>query len=151
MVNFTTRLAAVDDARAIAEVFSSSFRLLTFLPMLHTMEEYRHFIENVILREFVVTVAESEAGIVSFLARREEEIRLLYTRPDFIGAGAGSLLLETAKRSGVAALELWCFQANTRARRFYEERGFHAVRFTGGRDNEEKMPDVRYRWERGPS
>jgi GNAT superfamily N-acetyltransferase len=126
-------------------------RLLTFLPVLHTVEEDRHFIENVILRESVVTVAESEAGIVSFLARQEEEIRLLYSRPDSIGAGAGSLLLAAAKRSGVAALELWCFQANIRARRFYEARGFHAVRFTDGRDNEEKAPDVRYRWQRGPS
>ena len=35
-----------------------------------------------------------------------------------------------------------------RARRFYEERGCRAVRFTDGRDNEEKVPDVRYRWER---
>jgi hypothetical protein len=112
MANFTTRPAAADDARAIAEVFSPSLRLLTFLPVLHTVEEDRHFIENVILRESVVTVAESEAGIVSFLARQEEEIRLLYSRPDSIGAGAGSLLLAAAKRSGVAALELWCFQAN---------------------------------------
>jgi GNAT superfamily N-acetyltransferase len=143
------RLATADDARAVAEVLSSSFRLLTFLPMLHTVEEDRQFIENVILKECVVTVVEGEAGIVSFLARQEEEIRLLYTHPDFIGAGAGSLLLEAAKASDAAALELWCFQANTKARRFYEKHGFRAVHFTDGRDNEEKMPDVRYRWERG--
>jgi hypothetical protein len=49
--------------------------------------------------------------------------------------------------SGVAALELWCFQANARARRFYEARGFHAIRFTDGADNEERTPDG-YRWER---
>jgi putative acetyltransferase len=39
-------------------------------------------------------------------------------------------------------------QANTRARRFYEARGFRAIRFTDGGDNEEKTLDVRYRWER---
>ena len=44
---------------------------------------------------------------------------MLYVHPDFIGTGAGSLLIEGAKRSGEAALELWCFQANTHARRFY--------------------------------
>ena len=48
----------------------------------------------------------------------------------------------------VGALELWCFQANERARRFYETRDFHAIRFTDGADNEEQMPDIRYRWER---
>jgi GNAT superfamily N-acetyltransferase len=150
MAKFTTRLATLDDARAVADVFSPSFRLLTFLPMLHTVEEDRRFIENVILRECVVTVAVGDRGIVSFLARHEEEIRLLHTHPDFIGAGAGSLLLEAAKESGKAALELWSFQANTRARRFYERHGFRAVRLTDGRDNEEKMPDVRYRWECRP-
>ena len=120
----------------------------TFLPMLHTAEENRGFIRNVILKEYVVTVAEAGSGIASFLARGGQEIRLLYTHPDFIGRGAGSLLMAAAQGSGVDALELWCFQANLRARRFYEGRGFKAIRFTDGRDNEEKTPDVRYRWQR---
>jgi putative acetyltransferase len=145
---FRCRRATLDDAGSIAAVFSLSSRLLTFLPMLHTVEEDRRFIENVILKECEVIVAEGDPGIVSFLALNGEEIRLLYSHPDFIGSGAGSLLLDVAKKSGVVALELWCFQANERARRFYEERGFRAVRFTDGRDNEEKVPDVRYRWER---
>lgn len=138
----------MDDAGGIVAVFSSSLRLLTFLPVLHTVEEDRRFIENIILKECEVIVAEGDPGIVSFLALNGEEIRLLYSHPDFIGSGAGSLLLDAVKKSSVAALELWCFQANERARRFYEERGFRAVRFTDGRDNEEKVPDVRYRWVR---
>jgi GNAT superfamily N-acetyltransferase len=116
--------------------------------MLHTIEDYRWFISNWILKECEVTVAEDETGIVAFLARRGEEIRLLYTRPDRIGMGAGTQLIEATKASGINALELWCFQANERARWFYEARGFHAIRFTGGADNEERMPDVHYRWER---
>lgn len=151
MGDFTTRQARPEDGAAIAAVLSPSFRLLTFLPMLHTVEEDRWFVDNVILKECAVTVAEGDKGIVAFLARQGDEVRMLYTHPDFIGAGAGSLLLDGAKRSGVAALELWCFQANTHARRFYERRGFKAVRFTDGHDNEEKMPDVRYRWARDPA
>ena len=116
--------------------------------MLHTAAEYHPFIANVILRDCEVTVVEDNSGIVSFLARRDEEVRLLYTRPDRIGFGAGTQLVEAAKSSGVEALELWCFQANAHARRFYEARGFHAIRFTDGADNEEKTPDIRYRWER---
>jgi peptide/nickel transport system substrate-binding protein len=53
------------DAGAIANVYSASFRLLTFLPMLHTVEEDRRFIANVILKEFEVTIAEDETGIVA--------------------------------------------------------------------------------------
>ena len=147
-MRFRCRQATLDDAGAIAAVFSSSVQLLTFLPVLHTVEEDLQFIENVILKECEVIVAEGDAGIVSFLARHGEEIRLLYSHPDAIGSGAASELFDAVKKSGVVALELWCFQANERARRFYEERGFRAVRFTDGRDNEEKVPDVRYRWER---
>lgn len=144
---FHIRRATVTDLDAIAAVLSASFQTLTFLPMLHTDAEGRSFIANVIFNECEVIVAEDESGIVSFLARRGEEVRLLYTRPDRIGRGAGTQLIEAAKGTGVSALELWCFQANTRARRFYKARGFHAIRFTDGAGNEEKTPDVRYRWE----
>jgi GNAT superfamily N-acetyltransferase len=142
------RRATAEDADAIAEVFSASFRLLTFLPALHTPAEDRRFIEEAILSQCEVVLAEDASGVVAFLALRGEEVRLLYTRPDRIGTGAGTLLIEAAKASGVDALELWCFQANARARRFYEARGFSAIRFTDGAHNEEKTPDLLYRWER---
>jgi len=142
------RRATLDDADAIAAVFSASFRLLTFLPFLHTPAEDRRFIADVILRQCEVTPAEDACGVVSFLALQGEEVRLLYTRPDRVGTGAGTLLIEAAKASGALALELWCFQANARARRFYEARGFHVIRFTDGAHNEERTPDVRYRWAR---
>ena len=135
MNRFTWRPAQAGDADDIASVFSRSFRLLTFLPMLHTVDEDRRFIEDVILRDCEVMVALGGGTIVSFLAREEEEIRLLYTDPAFVGSGAGTLLLELAKSADVAALELWCFQANVRARRFYEARGFRAIHFTDGSGN----------------
>jgi len=117
--------------------------------MLHTVAEDRSFIANVIFRDCRVTVAEECSGIVSFLALQGEEVRLLYTRPDRIGEGAGTQLIEAAKKSGAGVLELWCFQANARARRFYEARGFSAICFTEGEGSEEKTPDIRYRWEPG--
>ena len=145
--DLTHRAAVANDADAIARVFSPSLRLLTFLPEFHTVEEDRWFIANIILKECEVTVAERHNSIVSFLARQDEEIRLLHTHPDFIGRGAGSLLLDAAKKAGSAALELWCFQSNVCARQFYEARGFRPIKITDGQHNEEKTPDVRYRWE----
>lgn len=145
---FALRTAGADDADAIAAMFSRSFRTLRFLPELHTVAEDRWFIANVILRDCEVTVAEGGGRIAGFLARQEAEIRLLYVDPGQFGRGAGSRLIEAAKGCGLPALELWCFQANERARRFYEARGFRAVRFTDGANNEERMPDVRYRWQR---
>ena len=55
-----------DDAGGIAAVFSSSLRLLTFLPVLHPVEEDRRFIENVILKECEVIVAEGDAALSRF-------------------------------------------------------------------------------------
>ena len=72
------------------------FRLLTILSILHTIDEYRRFIANVISKECEVTVAEDESGIVGFLALKREETRLLFTRPDRIAMGAG----RAANRSG---------------------------------------------------
>jgi len=142
------RTAGAADAGAIAAMFSRSYRTLRFLPELHTVAEDRWFIANVILKECEVTVAERGGRIAGFLARQDDVVRLLFVDPNGFGRGVGSLLLDAAKGCGLPALELWCFQANDRARRFYEARGFRAVEFTDGARNEEKLPDVRYRWER---
>lgn len=147
-MDLTIRPATSADADAIAAVFSPSIRTLDFLPDLHTRDEDRWFIEHVILAECRVSVAEERGTIHGFLALQDAEIRLLYVHPDYIGRGIGSRLLETVRNTGIERLELWCFQANRKARRFYERHGFVAVEFTDGQRNEEKTPDVRYAWTR---
>jgi hypothetical protein len=72
---FKLRRATDADAVAIAELNFTSYRLLTFLPMLHSIESCRRFVANVMLKECAVMVAEDDTGIVSFLALRGEEIR----------------------------------------------------------------------------
>jgi len=148
---YALRPAGTDDAAAIAAVFSASYRTLRFMPELYSLADDRRFIANVILKECTVTVAVSTSDdrIAGFLARRDAEIRLLFTAPEQFGRGVGGLLLDSAKRCGLPALELWCFQANQRGRRFYEARGFRAVAFTDGVRNEEKLPAMRDRWEAG--
>jgi GNAT superfamily N-acetyltransferase len=62
-------------------------------------------------------------------------------------AGAlGRRLLDLAKERADGLLELWTFQVNAPARRFYERNGFVAVELTDGTGNEEREPDMRYRW-----
>lgn len=149
----TLRAAAADDLDRIAAVFSLSLRTLTFLPALHTPAEERGFLREAILPICDVTVATISAtgAIVGFSAveplddQPGFEVRLLYVHPAHFGIGAGSRLIAHAKDRG-QPLELWCFLANGRARRFYERCGFRALAFTNGARNEERAPDVRYRW-----
>ena len=61
--------------------------------------------------------------------------------------GIGTDLLDVAK-SKFARLQLWTFQRNGQARRFYEARGFVLVEETDGAGNEEREPDARYLWSR---
>ena len=68
--------------------------------------------------------------------------------PDWTGEGVGSRLVDLAKEQRPDGLDLWTFQSNTRARRFYERHGFTEIERTEG-DNEEGAPDVHYRWMRG--
>jgi GNAT superfamily N-acetyltransferase len=64
----------------------------------------------------------------------------------FTGRGLGPQLLNLAKDHNPDGLELWTFQANTGARRFYERHGFVTVGTTDA-DNDEGAPDVRYHWQ----
>jgi GNAT superfamily N-acetyltransferase len=146
-MDLTLRRADADDAEAIAAVFSPSRRLLTFAPELHTVEEDRRFIADIVMTECDVTLGEIGGVVVAFMARDKVEIRHLFVHPDFIRRGLGSALLDHTMKSE-AVLELWCFCANTQARRFYEKRGFRPIQWTDGKRNEEQLPDVRYRWER---
>ena len=120
---------------------------LPWLAGLHTPEEDRaYFREHVFVKcEVWGAVVGEMIGIVAF---REGWIDQLYVLPEHQGRGAGDALLQLTK-AVFPSLQLWTFQKNTLARRFYERRGFIAIKETDGRDNEERNPDVLYRWQRG--
>jgi ribosomal protein S18 acetylase RimI-like enzyme len=60
--------------------------------------------------------------------------------------GIGAALLDHAKALRPEGLELWAFQKNVGARRFYERHGFRLVRLTDGAENMEREPDALYEW-----
>jgi ribosomal-protein-alanine N-acetyltransferase len=84
-------------------------------------------------------------GIMSLGAGEAHVLNLCVAEP-YRCRGIGSLLLEKAKTLRPAGLRLYAFQRNQRARAFYEARGFAALAFTDGPDNEEREPDVLYQW-----
>ena len=104
------------------------------------------------LREELVPASETwvavdQAGrVVGLMALSDRMVEQLYVAPRWIGRGLGSRFIELAKARRPGGLELWSFQANHRARRFYERKGFIEVETTDGGRNEERQPDVRYAW-----
>ena len=143
------RRATLDDMPDAAIVQIIAFRVnLPYLPTLHTRDEVMGYFLDHVYSHNDVWVAQTEDGmIVGFVARGGGFINHLYILPDFQGSGLGSELLDLAIE-GQDELQLWAFQKNTRARRFYEKRGWTNVEETDGAGNQEKEPDVRYAWKR---
>jgi ribosomal protein S18 acetylase RimI-like enzyme len=140
------RRARDDESDRIADVFIPSFEGLAFLPRLHTEDDTRDWIRTVVLAEQEVWVAEVEGRVVGYAALSERTLEHLYVHPDFQGRGAGTALLEHAKRERPAGFRFWVFQKNERARRFYERHGCRLVQLTDGAGNEEREPDALYEW-----
>jgi ribosomal protein S18 acetylase RimI-like enzyme len=134
-----------DDADAIAELYERSFATLTFLPVLHTLDEHRRWFASV-LAEQEVWVDEEDGAIAGFAAFDDAMLNYLYLEPDAFGRGIGTALLEKAKERRPVGFRFWVFQQNERARRFYESRGCKLVELTDGSRNEERTPDALYEW-----
>jgi GNAT superfamily N-acetyltransferase len=150
---FVIRPAEPRDADAIAAVHRASMReAMPWLPDLHSPEEDRAWVAHTVLPQQQVWVA-SAAGQVVGVASMDAKNMLtqLYILPGHQGTGIGSALLETAKAARPEGFSLFAFQRNTRARHFYEHRGFVAVAFGDGSENEEGEPDVLYLWTPGDS
>jgi GNAT superfamily N-acetyltransferase len=134
------RRATEADVDEIVGIYEPSFALLDFLPTLHTHEEHLAF--------FARSLREGEGYLLDrgFALVRDDVLAFLYVHPKAIGTGVGHALFEHVKTLRPDGFEFWVFQQNARARRFYEAHGATAVEFTDGAGNEEKTPDVRYRW-----
>jgi GNAT superfamily N-acetyltransferase len=141
------RRLALDEMDAAALLHRASFdERLPWLAGLHTPAEDRAFFREQVFPHAVVHGAFEEGALRGILVLREDWIDQLYVAPGQQGRGIGSRLIACAKEAS-PVLQLWTFQRNEGARRFYERHGFVALEARDGRDNEEREPDIRYRWE----
>jgi GNAT superfamily N-acetyltransferase len=143
---FPMRLARQSDADAIADVWLAAFRETYSFPPAHTDAEVREWVRSGLLPRTETWVVEADGAVVAFMSLRGEGVEQLYVRQPWTGRGIGSRLLARAKERRSEGLELWTFQVNAGARRFYERHGFVVAEMTDGAANEERQPDVRYVW-----
>ncbi|UUV06791.1 GNAT family N-acetyltransferase [Ruegeria sp. YS9] len=138
------RPARPTDAGTIGTILHGFARENDWMPELHSCAETIAFCGRMIDQEWV-TVAETEAGVVGFLALDGREIHSLYLDVSVRGRGIGQQLLDHAK-SARSELSLYAFQDNARACRFYERNGFAEVARSDGADNDENLPDILFVW-----
>ncbi|MFG3593504.1 GNAT family N-acetyltransferase [Bradyrhizobium sp. RDI18] len=131
-----------------ARVHRAAFdNALPWLAGLHTPDEDRWFYRDRVFTGCQVHGAFEGGALAAIIAFRSGWIDQLYVLPEAQRRGVGSELLQIAKRA-FDCLQLWTFQRNPGARRFYEGQGFALVEETDGARNEGKEPDARYLWTR---
>lgn len=142
------RLMTQDDVEAVVGVWHrSGLKAYYFIDLWQqlTLTEARRLFREHVAALCEVWVAETDAEIVGFLARRGSYIDRLYINPDHQRVGVGQALLAHAMRCSPSGLELHTHRKNAPARAFYEKHGFVAVRY-GISPPPESEPDVEYHW-----
>jgi ribosomal protein S18 acetylase RimI-like enzyme len=115
-----------------------------WMPVLHSLADTQAFCAHLV-ETATCWVAEADGQVQGFLASKDGWIAALYLRPEARRRGFGAELLAQAQE-GAVELQLWCFQENHAAQRFYEAAGFCAEERTDGAGNAERLPDIRYVW-----
>jgi GNAT superfamily N-acetyltransferase len=143
------RRASDADAEEAADVFISSRS--TALPTVnfpYSDDSVRSYVRDILIGKTEGWVAVKDDQIVGIMSLTPGWVDQLYVATDWQGLGIGRQLLDLAKERSTGDLQLWTFQVNDRARRFYERNGFVIAELTDGHGNQEREPDVRYVWSR---
>lgn len=141
------RAARSTDAGAVGAILSEFVDTTDWMPRVHTRAEDVAHAGTLIMRGWV-TVAQVEDKVVGFSACDAAKLNALYVAKRARGQGIGSALVKTLQAQQ-RKLRVWTFQANTGAQKFYARHGFAEVTRTDGAENDEKLPDIRFEWERG--
>ena len=140
--------ANIDDAADVAELYLIARResLGSIPPVFGSDERVLTWLATRIQNGEECWVMRDEVGISAFMLLDPGWLDQLYVRPDRIGQGLGTRLVEKAKELMPDGMRLWTFQSNVRAHKFYEQLGFVVIEKTDGIHNEENSPDVCYEW-----
>ena len=142
------RRLEVGDMDAAARVHRMAFdHALPWLAGLHTPDQDRWFYRERMFKTCTLWGVLDRDILSGLIAFHDDWIEQLYVLPEAQGRGVGTALLDVAQRAS-GRLQLWTFERNVRACRFYEARGFVLVEQTDGSRNEEREPDARYVWTR---
>ncbi|MEY2581221.1 MAG: hypothetical protein QOE09_1070 [Ilumatobacteraceae bacterium] len=139
------RPAQVADAPSCARVYTRSKEFaMPDVPEPHTEIEVAEWMAEVAIPTMDVWVADLDGVVVGQFMLAPGWLHHLYIDPSWMGRGLGDRIMEVVRQRQPGELQLWAFQTNAAARRFYERHGFEPAEFTDGSGNDERWPDVRY-------
>lgn len=149
MTSLTYRLLRRAEAAAAADLHRRAGALIPgYDTGRHTPAEFAALYRDRVFPAGPLWGAFEGEALLGFVALLPGWIDHLYVEPARHGEGIGAALVRLAQREQ-DDLQLHTFQSNVRARALYERHGFVVEELTDGQRNEERMPDVRYRWRRG--
>jgi ribosomal protein S18 acetylase RimI-like enzyme len=141
IVDFDARFA-----RETVRMWRASKKAAIGIPHVHTFSEDLDFLTSKMVRRSRVLLAIDRRcdKVAGMLAIDGHVIDQLYVRRSCQRQGIGSLLLHHAMRLSPVKLQLFTFEVNHNARKFYEKHGFTEI--GRGYPNEENLPDIMYEW-----
>jgi GNAT superfamily N-acetyltransferase len=114
--------------------------------MAHADDDVRQWMRGVLEEHEAWLACADDGAPVGLMVLEGDWVGQLYVDPAWTGQGLGTRFLDLAKQRRPRGLQLWTFQSNVRAQRFYERNGFTVQERTDGSGNEERAPDLRYVW-----
>jgi ribosomal protein S18 acetylase RimI-like enzyme len=145
-VTVTLRNARSQDMVVCANIVNDWIDTTEWMPRVHSHADVlRHYqAEEMTKRHTLVAVDGSRVrGFVTMA--KGGFITALFVEEPSRNQGIGGMLLERAKRELSPEVNLYTFQANEKARAFYQRHGFTEINRTTG-DNEENLPDILMEW-----
>lgn len=146
----TLRLFTSADITALAALHVAARASMQLFDEPYSVSEHASYIAGLSVGCLII-VAEKAGKPIGFLAyaRKPNDtaglISQLFVDPEHQRQGVGKALLQDALNRFPRPIELWCFEANTRARTFYDANDFVIAERTDGQMNNEKLPNIRYK------
>lgn len=132
--------------REVVAMWRASFEKALGLVDPHPIEDQIEYFEGDVLPKYEVSLLREDGSgkIVGLLACHSDEIEALYVHVDYHRQGLGTRLLELAKAQSSGRLQLYTFERNQNAQRFYEHHGFRVI--ARGFEEFWQLADLRYEW-----
>lgn len=145
-ITVSMRSARSQDMAVCAAIVNDWIDQTGWMPRVHSREDVvKHYEDDEKMKRNTI-VAVDGARVRGFVTlTRDGFINALYVEAASRNQGIGGLLLQRVKRELSPQVNLYVFQANDKAQRFFARHGFVEINRTTG-DNEEDLPDTLMEW-----